>query len=208
MSVSGQAGCATTIGIALALAGIGIVAALQNDEAGAGEGTWVIYAVGIGFGTIGLLVAVLGLKMFLMKRIPETILEVDRMPVRADQPFHVTVRQPGPVRLKSLRVNLVCEQTTVRPGKKRRNRDQRIVHLTNVVNLGETTAGPGEQVVGDATVTVPADVKYADIIGQREIVWRLEVWGRVRGWVDFGHPYVIEVHPADEPRAPPPGPTR
>jgi hypothetical protein len=193
MSVSGQAGCATTIGIALALVGIGIVAAMQSNEAGAGQGNWVIYAVGIGFGSIGLLVAVLGLKMFLMARIPETILEVDRMPVHAGRPFHVTVRQPGPVRLKSLRVNLVCEQTTYQPGKKRRNRDQRIVHLANVVNLGETTAGPGEQVVGHATVTVPTEVKYADIAGHRKIVWRFEVWGRVRGWADFGHPYVIEV---------------
>jgi hypothetical protein len=193
MSVAGQAGGATAIGLFLAAVGIVIVMFLQRDESSAGQNNWVLYAVGIGFSLVGLLVAILGIKMFLMMRTPETILEVDRMPVHAGQPFQLTVRQPGPVRLKSLRVNLVCEQTTFQPGKKRRNRDRRIIHQANVVNLGEATMGHGEQVLGQAIVTVPADVRYADIVGRREIVWRLEVWGRVRGWADFGHWYAIQV---------------
>jgi hypothetical protein len=45
---------------------------------------------------------------------------------------------------------------------------------------------------------VPPDVKRADIEGDKEIVWRIEVWGRVRGWADFGHPYVIQVVGRDD----------
>ena len=194
MSVSGHAGCATIIGIALLVTGIAVVAAMQSDT-GAGQDTWVIYVVGVGFGAIGLLVAVLGLKMFLMARIPVTILEVDRMPVRPGESFQMTVRQPGPIRLKSLRVNLVCVQITTRSsaGLSKTSRDRRIIHQSNVLDLQEASAGPGEEVVRHAGVTVPSDVRLADIAGRKEIVWRLEVWGRVRGWADFGHPFLIEV---------------
>jgi hypothetical protein len=195
LSVSGQAGCATIIGIALLLVGIAIVAAMQRGEPGAGQNNWVIYVVGVSFSVIGLLVSVLGLKMFLMARVPVTIVEVDRMPVRPGETFQMTVRQPGPIRLKSLRVNLVCEQITTRPsaGLSKTSRDRRIIHQSNVLDLQEAAAGPGEEVVRHAGVSVPPDVRLADVAGRKEVVWRLEVWGRVRGWADFGHPFVIQV---------------
>lgn len=196
-SVAGQSGRATVIGSVLALIGIVIVIVKKNDQAPAGQNEWVLDAVGYGFAFVGLLIAILGIKMFLMTRIPETIVEVDTMPVHAGQSFQVSVRQPGPIRLKSLRVNVVCEQiTSRRTGRasgRKIDRDRRIIHQSNVLNLGESVAGSGEQIVGSATVTVPADVQYVDVDGDRRIVWRLEVWGRVRGWADFGHPYVIEV---------------
>jgi hypothetical protein len=196
-SIAGQAGCATLLGSILALMGIAAAIVMWNDSQGTGKNGWVLYVVGFGFGFVGLLVAGLGIKMFLMTRIPETIVEVETVPVHAGQSFQLTVRQPGPIRLKSLRVNLVCEQITSRrterAGGPRTNKDRRIIHQANVLDLGESAAGPGEQIVGHATVSVPADVRYADIEGQKAIVWRLEVWGRVRGWADFGHPYIIEV---------------
>ncbi len=197
MPVAGQAGCATVIGIVLAVAGIAIVLAMRSQGSRGGENEWVVYAVGGGFGLIGLLTAVLGIKMFLMMRLPETIVEVDRMPVHVDEPFQLTVRQPGPIRLSSLRVNLVCEQTTTRQvrraGGTRTDRDQRLIHQANVLDLRDAAAGRGKEVVGHATVTVPADVQLADIEGHTVVVWRLEVWGRVRGWANFGHPFVIQV---------------
>ncbi len=77
--------------------------------------------MGGGFALVGLVMVILGIKMFLLTPLPETIVEVDRMPVRARQPFQVTVRQPGPVRLESLRVNLVAEQLTTRRVSESRN---------------------------------------------------------------------------------------
>ena len=200
-SVGGQAGVATGIGIVLVVIGVATIIALRADESQPTEGEWVFYVVGVGFAVVGLLVAVLGLKTFLMLRIPQTILEVDRMPVIAGESFELTVRQPGPVRLASLRVNLVCEQTTKRPGKgaARSDLDQRTIHQTNVLDLRDAAVGSGEQVVRQVTVTVPAHVQLADIEGPKEIAWRLEVWGRVRGWANFGHPFDIEVlNPGEE----------
>jgi hypothetical protein len=194
-SVAGQAGSATVIGIALAVVGTVMVMVLRSEELGAGDNGWVLYAVGGGFAVVGLLVALLGIKTFLMLRIPQTILEVDRMPVGGGESFELTVRQPGPVRLASLRVNLVCEQTTRRPGKgaARSDRDQRIIHQANVLDLRDAAVGSGEQVVRHVSVNVPAHVQLAEIEGRKELIWRLEVWGRVRGWANFGHPYDIEV---------------
>ena len=197
MPVAGQAGCATVIGLLLSVVGISIVLLLRSEGSRGGENEWVLYTVGGGFGLVGLLLVFLGIKMLLMMRLPETILEVDRMPVHVGEPFRLTVRQPGPIRLASLRVNLMCEQTTTREvrraGRTRRDRDRRLIHQVNVLDLRDVAAGRGQHVVGHATVTVPADVRPADIEGHKAVVWRLEVWGRVRGWADFGHPFVIQV---------------
>ena len=197
MSVAGQAGCATVIGIVLSVIGIVMVIVLQSEQSGAGKNQWVLYAVGGGFALVGVLMVVLGIKSFLMTRIPETIVEVDKMPVHVGAPFQLTVRQPGPIRLRSLRANLVCEQITTRKvwraGKTKTDRDRRIIYQANVLDLLDAAVGHGEQIVRHATVNVPADVTLADIEGNKEIIWRVEVWGRVRGWADFGHPYVIEV---------------
>ena len=194
---AGQAGCATTVGVFLAVLGGGIMFALRSDAPRAGQNEWLVYVVGGGFALVGLVVAILGIKMFLATRLPETIVEVDRMPVRAGEPFRVTVRQPGPIRLESLRLNLVGEQLTTREvwrdGKRRTDTDSRLIHQNNVLDLRDITIVPGEEVARQGEATVPADVTLVDIEGDKQVVWRLEVWGRVRGWVDFGHPFVVDV---------------
>src|SRR5688572_2709543 len=104
----GQAGRATTIGAFLAvLGGVILMLAMRGDASRAGQTEWLVYVVGGGFSLVGLVVVILGIKMFLATRLPETIVEVDRLPARAGDAFQVTVRQPGPIRLRSLRLNLV-----------------------------------------------------------------------------------------------------
>ena len=195
---SAQAGCGTAIGIVLTvLGGVILLLVMRSDTSHAEPNEWVIYVVGGSFSLVGLVMLILGLKMFLATRLPEPIVEVNRMPVRAGDPFQVTVRQPGPIRLKSLRLNLVGEQLTRREvwrnGQRRTRTGRRLIHQNNVLDLRNLTILPGEEVTRQAETTVPADVSLADIEGEKRIVWRLEVWGRVQGWVDFGHPFVIDV---------------
>jgi hypothetical protein len=193
----GQAGCATTIGLLLAVLGGVIMFLMRSDEPRAGQNEWLVYFVGGGFSLVGLIVAILGIKMFLATRVPETIVEVDRMPVRAGELFRVTVRQPGPVRLESLRVNLVGEQLTSREvwreGKRRTDIDRRVIHQDNILDVGNITILSGEEIAREGNATVPVVVTLAEIEGVKGVVWRLEVWGRVRGWADFGHPFVVQV---------------
>ena len=170
---------------------------MRSDAPRPGTNEWLVYVVGGGLALVGFVVVVLGIKMLLATRTPETIVEVDKMPVLGGAPFHVTTRQPGPVRLKSLRLNLVGEQVTTRnvwrEGKRRIDTDRRLIYQTNLLDLKDISILYGEEVIRQAEATVPADVKLADIEGEKSVVWRLEVWGRVRGWIDFGHPFVIDV---------------
>jgi len=80
-----------------------------------------------------------------------------------------------------------------RDGKRRIDTDRRLIHQDNVLDLKDMSILHGEEVVRQGAAMVPADVTLADIEGEKQVVWRVEVWGRVRGWVDFGHPFVIEV---------------
>jgi hypothetical protein len=202
-----QAGCALVIGVFLAVLGGIVTMAMRSGEPSAGSNEWVVYAVGGGFLLVGLVLVIAGIKMALATRVPETIVEVDRKRIHAGDPFRVTVRQTGPIRLRSLRLNLVGEQLTRRDvwsgGKRRTDTDRRLIHQHNVVDVRELTILPGEELVRQGQATVPAEVTLADIEGDKRVVWRLEVWGRVRGWVDFAHSFVIEVSAhANRPQTP------
>src|SRR5262245_18019071 len=197
MPLTGQAGCATAIGLVLAVIGVVVGKVMTSGELSAGQERWPLYIPGGILVSIGVVVVLLGIKMFLMTRLPETVVEVDKVPVHCGETFQLTVRQPGPIRLKSLRANLVCEQITARElgraGDTRTDRDRRLIHQTNVLDLRDATVGYGEELVRHVTVSVPGDVTLADLEGRKHTVWRIEVWGKVRGWSDFGHFFVLEV---------------
>ena len=193
-AAAGQAGCSMAIGIFLTILGSGIYFFARRS----GEpDQFVVYAVGAGFGLVGLLLTVLGIKMWLAMRTPETIVEASRMPVRGGERFQLTVRQPGPVRLKSLRVNVTAEQISTRwvwrNGTRKTDTDRRLIHVHNVLDEKELNILAGEDIARVADVTVPARLKLADVEGEKKVVWRLEVWGKVRGWTDFGHWFAIDV---------------
>lgn len=192
-----QAGCATTIGAFLTVLGGVMMLMLRSTTPPAGPNEWLVYVVSGGFSVVGLVMVILGFKMLLATRLPTTIVEVDRMPVRAGEPFSGSRTPARTVRLESLRLNLVGEQLTKREvwrnGKRRTDTDRRLIHQHNVLDLRDITILPGEKVARQGEAAVPAEVSLADIEGGKQVVWRLEVWGRVRGWVDLGHPFVIEV---------------
>jgi hypothetical protein len=80
-----------------------------------------------------------------------------------------------------------------RKGKRRTETDRHLIHQDNVLDLRDITVARGDEVVRRGEAGVPVDVTLVDIEGEKRVVWRLEVWGRVRGWVNFGHRFVIEV---------------
>lgn len=196
-----QAFRAITLGLLLAALGGGMLALLRVVAAGSTD--WIVSVVGGGFLLVGVITLVLGLRMSLMARVPETIVEVDRLPIRAGVPFEITLRQPGPIRLKSLRLNIVGEQVTTRRvwrrGKTERDVDRRLIHQHNVIDVRDVVVSDGAEAVHRAETCVPAAVTWADVEGTKTLVWRIEVWGRVRGGVDFGHPFVIEVRGGSQP---------
>ena len=192
-----QGGATVIIGIFLTILGGAFLLGMRNEALRPGTNGWVIDVVGGGFSLVGVVLLILGIKMILMSRLPETIVEVEKMPVRAGELLQFTVRQPGPIRLESLRVNLVAEQITKREvwrnGRRQIETDRRLIHQHNVVDLEGVTIEPGNEIARKAGVMMPARIDLADIEGRATVVWKLEVWGRVRGWVDFGHAFVVDV---------------
>jgi hypothetical protein len=67
------------------------------------------------------------------------------------------------------------------------------VHQDTVLDVRDLTIARGEEIARQCEATVPEEVVLADVEGETRVVWRLEVWRRVRGWVDFGHPFAIDV---------------
>ena len=158
---------------------------------------WLVYVVGGGFLVTGLVMLVLGVRMLAAARLPETIVELESMPVSAGTSVGVTLSQPGPLRLESLRLNLVAEQITTRfvwrRGRRERERDRRLIHQQNVIDVTEVAVAEGEEFARRAVLIMPSHVTLSDVEGDKTVVWRLEVWGRVRGGIDFGHPFVLDV---------------
>jgi hypothetical protein len=60
--------------------------------------------------------------------------------------------------------------------------------------------GGGFLLVGIVVAILGLKMFLATASARDDCVWRLEVWGRVRGWVDFCHPFLIEV--SGEPQRP------
>ena len=195
MTAARQAGGATAIGVLLSVLGGGMLIVARIVRAG--QSDWLVYVVGTGFLLVGLMMLFFGIKLALITRLPQTIVEVDRMPVRAGTPFQVTVRQPGPIRLESLRLNVMGEQLTRREvwrnGRRRTHKDRHLIHQSNVVDVRDLTIARGAESTSRGEAMVPAEVTLVDIEGDKTVTWRLEVWGRVRGWVNFGHPFKIDV---------------
>ena len=166
----------------------------QGSEAGS---EWLVATVGGGFSLVGALTLALALKMLMSARTPETIVEVDRRPIAAGAAFRITVRQAGPLRLRSLRLNLTAEQISTRfvwrRGRRERDRDRRLIYEQNVIDTGPLVIARGEELIRQAEATMPSSLRLADVEGDKAVVWRLEVWGKVQRGVDFAHPFVLEV---------------
>ena len=51
----------------------------------------------------------------------------------------------------------------------------------------------GQEVEQQLYIGKTVTQSLVDIEGTKTVRWRLEVWGRVRGWVNFGHPFPLTV---------------
>jgi hypothetical protein len=191
-----QIGCALSIGVFLLLFG-GTIAYLDWTRGDHG----VPLFVGGGFAFVGLLVAGSGYhQVRARRRTPETILEIDARPLTRGKTVRLLVIQPGPAKLQSLRVNIVCMSTTSEwrtRGKERYlDRDVRLVHQQTVLDVKDVTVAKGEELAHEARVVIPSDQPSTGGSGEPgdpARVWRFEVWGRVRWGADVMHPFVVEV---------------
>ncbi len=187
----GQAGCGLTLGILLTLFGGGICwFAAAHDDYG------LPMVVGGAFALVGLLLVYSGIHQLIASRLPETIFELNELPLQRGDTRAGMIIQEGPVNLQSLRVNLVClvyiTERVRRKGQKSTWTKQ--LWDANVLDVGAVELRSGEKFHWDVSFEVPRNAKPTGGDGKdRVIEWRVEVWGRVRGRPDFMHPFIVEV---------------
>ena len=189
-------GCALAIGVLLTLLGGGILymALTHPDEKAQG----VVYIVGGGFALVGLIVLYSGIhQLFAQAGIKETIFEVGELPLRRGKAVQATIVQEGPIKLLSLRANLVCfEIETRRVQRKNGPSTEKFTQQIadgNLLDEGPIELGPGEKYERSFLMTVAPDARPSGTKGKFTIEWKVEVWGRVKSRPDFMHPFVVQV---------------
>ena len=99
------------------------------------------------------------------------------------------VLQPGPLRVRSLRVRLTCREETP---EERGSPHVTALHDEVVAEIGAGVAGRTAPLEHSATLRIPADAKLS-AAGPPTVRWRLEVWGVPLVWPRFTLTYPIMV---------------
>jgi hypothetical protein len=195
-SPGGQAGCALFLGLLF-----GVIATLvirypitHPEESDA----WLIWAVGGGLALLALVLLYSGIHQWLAMKTPETTVEMSETMLTRGRHVRFIFRQPGPVSLQSLRANLVGEETwtvTKRTGSSQRTSyESRYLGTFNFFDSGPHEVDEHRPFEAVVTFLVPADIPASgNTPDDHNVVWKIEVWGRVRGRADFQHPYRVEV---------------
>jgi hypothetical protein len=189
-----QAGCALGIGCVLLLIGGTICFfALKHEDYG------LPLIVGGAFTLVSLLLVYSGIHQFFAQSgVKETIFELEDLPVMRGAARNGIVIQEGPLRLQSLRANVVCMEETRkqvrRNGTTRTERFRKMIWDTNILDEGELILGDHDRAERNVIIEIPRNCPPSGEIGKAQsIEWRVEIWGRVKGRPDFMHPFVIEV---------------
>lgn len=193
-----QIGCSFLLGLVLVAVAGAIAIPVATHWKGGTQEDWVPTIFVVVFGGIGLLMWFMGVHQRLASRTPETEVWIKGVPVHPGGKVTLRVRQPGPVALLTLRGRLLCEVETwhaaVRPsGSGSGSWDRKYPHDARVFDFEGSALKSGESLDHEVEVTVPADARPSMDSGDLRVKWRIEVWGRVRHWPDFMHPFTIQV---------------
>ena len=133
------------------------------------------------FGGLGLLFLWIAAASGLASHVPETIVEVERSTIAPGGEVAMLVLQPGPLRLRSLRVRLTCREETPEKGGSPR---VAVLHDVVVADIGAAVVGKETPLEHSARLRIPADAKPS-AGGPPTVKWRLEVWGVPLVWPRF-----------------------
>lgn len=149
---------------------------------------WLFVVV---FGGLGFLFLWIAAAAGLASHVPETIVEIERSTIAPGQDVEMLVLQPGPLRLRSLRVSLVGrEEAPARSG----SPTVTILHDETVADFGAAVAGRTAALEFPARLRIPSDARPSQG-GPPRVLWRLEVHGVPFVWPRFMLIFPIMVAP-------------
>lgn len=198
-----MAGCALTISLVLfAVGAFPIYMTITHDEP---EKRTFYYVFGGVFIAVGLLMLYSGIHQRLAMVTPETVVELESRVLKRGSVIRICIQQPGPVKMKSLRANLVGEEKWMtehsrwNSSTKQSDTEQewhtKYLGTFNMVDHGEAEVMDGVPLVIDAKFTVPdvPPTKEASGSDRGSVSWAIEVWGKVHRRADFMHRYEVFV---------------
>lgn len=153
-----------------------------------GDGTFFSF-IAIVPALTGLLLVYNGIHSLFASKTPPTSMILNTEPLPRGTSIDVVIRQAGPVRLHSLRANLVCER--IKDPTERR--EVSYPHQIHFFDSGRCEIAALDTQEFQATVIVPADAEPSCKGVNLIVKWRIEVWGKIDGGADFMRPFDIEV---------------
>jgi hypothetical protein len=193
-----QVGCGVAIALLLGLVGGGLLYATHHYY---GYWNWdrdgLVIIFGIVFGGVGVLMALASIHQVLAIRTPQTQAAISPGELGRAYTVQLRLRQPGPVRLRSLHARLVCEIRTRRQSETQRGKSYYATAFPHQDRI--FTCDTAQDVAAGAlfeqtsSFQVPFDSPPTSEIENQRVTWRIEVWGRVRWWPGFMHPFTVQV---------------
>lgn len=124
-----------------------------------------------------------------------TNVEISHHPLRRGGKYDVYVSQAGRLSMRTLALNLVCEEAaTYRQGTDVRT-EQRRVFDRQVFRKTEFLIDPGIPFEHECSFQIPDDAMHSFQSEHNAINWRLVVCGQADAWPTYERSYPIIVHP-------------
>ncbi len=145
-------------------------------------------------------VAIWALKSFLrrVRRIAgvgPTVVEISDHPLQPGQTYRLFVMQMGRMRLRSLRIKLVCEEESFfRQGTDVRS-DQHIALSQELLAENSLRVDPMAPWEQQLEFELPHNVMHSFSATNNSVRWRLVVSGEARPWPSFCRSFPLVVHP-------------
>lgn len=197
-----QLGCTALLAVVLLGFGYFCWLAGSNPEE---KNNWVAKVVGSGFGFFGVLLVFSFIRQVGAIGLKETIIELSEEPLQPGKPAKICVIQPGPAKLKSLRVNILSfEQRhfTVPDSESSRHQnrtEEKLLATTNLVDAKHINVSHGDTWHEMHEFTLPADAQVAGTRGNITTLWRIEVWCTGYLLASLMHPFRVDVYHGPRP---------
>jgi hypothetical protein len=151
----------------------------------------------VGLGLIGFFVK----QVLVATGVGATQVEISAHPLYPGKGYEAFLSQAGPLRLRSLTVELVCaEETKYTVGTDTRT-ETKVLSRTELLRQDEVTAERGLPFEARFPLRVPRGAMHSFEARHNKVFWKLVVRGDVIGWPDFEREYLLIVHPR-QPGAP------
>jgi hypothetical protein len=194
------AGCGLVVCVSMAAGCGGVAVALGSNPPTSALGMLCFggTAVLLLFGAV-LLLWQLGKQAVVYAKVRPTEVEVSAHPLYVGETARLLVRQPGPLRLLTLEVLLVCEEEASYTQGTDRRTEKKCVFRRALARAKDVEAGADQPYEAGCDLEVPAGMMHSFRSKNNEVKWTLLVRGGPVGLPDFERDYPLVVRP---PRVP------